>query len=155
MSRARLLFALFLLATPLAHADEAADGAAIEALIRSLNQIPRPQGLFLPDAYSELNRLPSVPPVSFRTVVVLPLDGTPHVRISTAVWGEAEIDYPAPRTAIESLDPRIAGRAIRIATPNLAWAEAAWTSDNRTIPLLLVFHKQNNGWKIASLRVMN
>jgi len=140
-----------------ASADEAADRAAIDRAIASLNQQPQPTAVFTEDSYSELDRLPDVTP---RAVRILALSGGPMVTISHEPWGEATLNLPATASlALEITNPRIAGSATRFITTDVAVTDGAWTHTDgsgviQTIPLLFVMRKEGDNWKIASVRVL-
>lgn len=150
MPRIILLFAI----ATCAWATEAEDRLAIAAVIGSLNQAPRPVNTFAVDAYSELDRLPAVKPKSFRTIVAQAADESPYLRISSAVWGEAEIVYPTPSYRVLVTNPEIVSGGVQFFTGSVALTEAQWKYDSQSIPLLLIMRKEGEVWKIASLRVL-
>jgi len=126
-----------LLFTAYAWADGAADRAAIEHVIGSLDagqnagEKPLPV-LFTADAENELNRLAS-------------LDQWLLER-SKEPWSEVT----APRLVIQS---------VRFVTPDVALVDAANTHFGSTIlalriPVLFVMKKEGAVWRISSLRVL-
>jgi hypothetical protein len=62
--------------------------------------------------------------------------------------------------ALELTNPRVASRAIRFITPDVALVDGACSyrvdvSNTQTTPLLLVMKKgKEDSWKIASLRLL-
>jgi hypothetical protein len=125
-----------------AAADEAADRAAICRDVALLNMAPQPSTLFTADASSDLDRLPKPQPVSFR-ILLPPDDSAAHPTVTISH------EYP---------NPRIACGSIRFITPDVALADGNWTYENgpetQTKPLLFVMKKEADGWKIASLRLL-
>ena len=143
-----------------AAADDAADRAAIERVIASLNVLPRASAFFTADASSDLDRLPNLQDVSavkFRPI--LPSDDPavhPSLTISHEIWGEAKIDFPG--ASAEILNPRIACASIRFITSDVALGDGNWTYENgpetQTTPLLFVMKEEAGNWKIASIRLL-
>jgi hypothetical protein len=166
----KTILCLPLLFAPYVMADEAADRAGIDRAIAWLNELPRRSGLFTEDANAsaELERLPRVAAPTFRMPAgtagdprSLPRTDPPTVSISHEPWGEAAIHLPgmAPVPVIEIMNPRISSGAIRFITPDVALAEATWTyksndATTQTVPLLFVMKKEEDSWKIASLRML-
>jgi len=48
------------------------------------------------------------------------------------------------------LNPRFVSTTIRFITPDVALVDGTW----QTVPLLFVMKKEENDWKIASLRTL-
>lgn len=137
-----------------AWADEVTDRAAVQRVVESLNRVTPAPDIFTGDAYSELDNLPVVPVKDVRMVTMSDTSAVPQVRISPAVWGEADIVYPALRFETEVINPRIVSKEIRFVGPAVALAEGSWTDGERTIPLIFVLHKHGEEWRIASARVL-
>ena len=116
-------------------ADEAADRQAIRAVVKALNDVPRPTGLFTPGA-DRADLLTEL------------LQYKPKVIISHEPWGEI--------AAIRPGTPTITERSIRFITSDFALADAAWVNRNpgeaQTRPLLLLMKRVDSTWKIISLR---
>ena len=121
-----------------AHADEAADRAAIQRVIETLNAAQshpgaqRPADLFTPDAENEMNKLRRV--------------GRRMTQMAREPWSE-------------TTPPHIVLRRIRFVTPDVALADGGNTQFGsvilvRSIPVLLVMKKEGQDWRIAALRVM-
>ena len=143
-------------------AGDAADRASIGAVVAALNELPRRSALFTEDAdgSADLDRLQAVKWTSLRIIKPSePLVSRPTVTISHEPWGEATINFPGMVSfgTVELLNPRIACRAIRFITPEVALADGDWTyrdegGKTQTVPLLFVMKKAGETWKIASLR---
>jgi hypothetical protein len=80
----------------------------------------------------------------------------PKVVISHEPWGEAQIMMP--ELALEIRTPRVVCGAIRYVTDDVAVVDASfvvWRGEiRRRTPLVLVMKKEDELWKIASLRVL-
>jgi hypothetical protein len=165
--RMKAVLCLPLVLASYASADEAADRVSIARAIAGLNELPHRAALFNDDAFCELARLPDVNPRSFRILEPQgypsssPQADGPTVTISHEPWGEATITFPGVTSlqTLEILNPRIANRAVRFITPDVALADGDWTYDDssgskRTVPILFVMKKEGDDWKIASLHVL-
>jgi hypothetical protein len=110
----------------------------------ALNQIPPPVGLFTADSDAPLvlARLWNRPPT---------YGNRPTVVISHDPWGEASIVLPP---IILILNHRIAARAVRLITADVAIVDAACIDMPEAIPLLFVMKKEADDWKIASARIL-
>ena len=150
-----------------AWADESADRKAIDSAIAALNQQPFPERLFPDevDGVADLAGLWNVKRPSIRRIKppdqpTSPSPGALTVTISKEPWGEATIGWPNqfPTVQFEMLNPRIAGKAIRFITPDVAIADGAWTytegSETQIKSLFFVLKKVGGDWKIASMRVL-
>jgi len=135
----RVLFCLQAFFACCALADEAAERSAIRRVIDALNERPVRAEIFTADSDAR----PGLIRLEIRS-------WTPTIEISHEPWGEATIYFPFPQPGIESLNPRFVSTTIRFITPDVALVDGTW----QTVPLLFVMKKEENDWKIASLRTL-
>jgi hypothetical protein len=148
-------------------ADEAADRAAIEKVIATLNSSPGSPGLFTED-FSDDGVLISLGIYRDSPSVTIPVrapDGghsTIHLDaismcVSREPMGElgpcGEMDRSAAAPA-----SRFVIQSVRLITPDVALVDAVNNREfaglSRRSPVLLVLRREGDLWKIASLRVM-
>ncbi|HTS27298.1 MAG TPA: hypothetical protein VMH81_15580 [Bryobacteraceae bacterium] len=136
-------------------ADEAADRTAIGNVIAALNRLPQHNETFTTDADGTdlLEQMWKDKHLAYR-MRPSPSDQATVV-ISHEPWGEAMINFPG----VELVNPRIASRAIRFITADVALADAACTykgegGNLQMTPLLFVMKKEEDRWKVASIRLL-
>jgi len=161
----RLLLCLsILMASSAWAADEAADRAAIEKVISTLNNTPNSPGLFTEDfgddgILAALDVYRKTQPAAVRQDSILlnvpcyapevwPELGCPF---QTKPGGHSAVGLPAPPS-------HFAIHSIRLLTPGVALVDAVnergAAGALRHSPVLLVLRKARDVWRIASLRVM-
>jgi hypothetical protein len=150
-------------------ADEAADRAAIDKVISTLNSSPGVPGLFTEDFGDDgvlisLGVYRNTPSVTIPTTT--PEGGRPTIHVAVGAismcvshepMGElapcGEIDRSASTSA-----SRFVIQSVRLITPDVALVDAVNSRDvaglSRHSPVLLVLRRDGDVWKIASLRVM-
>jgi hypothetical protein len=128
--------------------DETADRFAIARTLPALNA-PDPTALFAANSTAalELQRLRAPHPKAFRITGTSDL---PSVKISPAVWGEAELHIP--------IEFPLDGRNIAFISPDVAVVEAGYSFEEdgalRRLPLLITMKRESGVWKIASLKAL-
>jgi hypothetical protein len=154
-------------------ADEAADRAAIEKVISTLNSSPGSPGLFTDDfrdgavltslgIYRDGPRdgpsimIPITPPEGGQATIHASV-GAISMCVSHEPMGElgpcvgTDRSGPAPAS-------RLTIRSVRLITPDVALVDAVNNREvagpSRRSPVLLVLRREGDVWKIASLRVM-
>src|SRR4051812_15833323 len=153
----RLILVVQVLFASGASADEVADRIAIVHSISTLNESPPHVPLFTEEGNGsvEFERLRNANPRLFR-IVAPGQDSTmrtdrPSVTISHEPWGEATLNSPSQL-------PGDSSRNITFVTSDVALAQGFCTfEDNdgiRQTKVLLFVMKKENGWKIASIRVL-
>jgi hypothetical protein len=166
----RLVLCLsILMASSAGAADEAADRAAIEKVISTLNSSPGSPGLFTEDfdddgALISLGVYRSSPSVTIP--VTTPEGGRPTIHVAVGAismcvshepMGELGPCGETDRSASASAS-RFVIQSIRLITPDVALVDAVNNRDfaglSRRSPVLLVLRREGDVWKIASLRVM-
>jgi hypothetical protein len=148
-------------------ADEAADRAAIDKVIATLNSSPGSPGLFTDDFgdYGVLISLGVYRDSPSVTIPVTTPDGeqpTIHldaisVCVSHEPMGELGSCGPMDRSAA-ALASRFVIQSVRLITPDVALVDAVSIRESaglsRRSLVLLVLRRNSDLWKIASLRVM-
>jgi hypothetical protein len=150
-------------------ADEAADRAAIEKVIATLNSSPGSPGLFTED-FSDYGVLISLgvyrDSPSVTIPVMAPDGGRPTIHVAVGAismcvshepMGElgpcGEIDRSASAPA-----SRFVIQSVRLITPDVALVDAVNSRESAGLsqrsPVLLVLRREGDLWKIASLRVI-
>lgn len=157
----RLILCLsVLLASSAWAADEAADRAAIEKVIATLNNPPGSPGLFADD-FSDNSVLISlgVYRYAIRSAHPTTPDGQPTIHLDTISMcvSHEPMGEPEPCGGIDGLTPtafRFVMQSVRLLTPDVALVDAANYRLSQSSPVMLVLRKEGDVWKIASLRVI-
>ena len=149
------ILCLFLLFSPSALADEAADRASIERVIAALRVDATSSDwesriaavAESPKAVAELKRVGAV-----QFTFAIQSTGKPTVTISHEPWGEATFNLPM--TVTPDLLAQIVVVEIRFVTADVALVEGGWEHDDAHLrrPVLFVMKRVGNDWKIASAR---
>ena len=132
------LIAAVLLCAAFAVADERADRAAIESVIRSLNSPKPPSDLFTTDAQSDLDRLKAA-----------------HGDTANGVWSEVPPGISWPFTV--STTPVVLVDSVRFLSSDVAVANATAEAMGGFLaktPILLVMKRDAGTWKIAVLKIL-
>jgi hypothetical protein len=150
-------------------ADEAADRAAIEKAIATLNSSPGSPGLFTDDFgdYGVLISLGVYRDSPSVTIPVTAPDGVrPTIHVAVGAISMCVSHEPmgelAPCGGIDRLAAAPASRfviqSVRLITPDVALVDAVNIRESaglsRRSPVLLVLRREGDLWKVASLRVM-
>jgi hypothetical protein len=166
----RLILCLsVLLASSAWAADEAADRAAIEKVVSTLNNSPDTPGLFTDD-FSDNGVLTGlgvyryrVPIVTTDTAQASTPEGQPAIHldaISMCVSHQPMGELGPCRAAdrVPGSAPRFVIQSIRLLTPDVALVDAVnspeLTGVSRRSPVLMALRKEGDVWKIASVREM-
>jgi hypothetical protein len=174
----RLVLCLsILMASSAGAADEAADRAAIEKVISTLNSAPGSPGLFTDDfgdgavltslgVYRDSPRDSPRDGPAVTIPVAAPESGQPTIHVSVG-----EISMCVSHDPMGELGPcggmdrsgsapasRFIIQSLRLITPEVALVDAVHNREfaglSRRSPVLLVLRREGGVWKIASLRVM-
>ena len=160
MRNMKTIFLVPFLLVSTAWADEAADRAAIDRTVVSLNDPGHRAGAFAKSAnpVTELFRLMN----AFHPVSRLPpgqleptaSDARPTVIISHEPWGEATLVMGPPATV--PVVPQVESGPIQFLNPDVALVEGAARPADRVFstPVLFVMLREGPDWKIGSLRVL-
>jgi hypothetical protein len=150
-------------AAPVFAANDAADRAAIDHVVRTLNESPQSPGLFAAgvDGAAELARVTRTTFSNSKFDSSLPGETRPgglvisHEPMGEATWSP----FPMTLPAVVSAPPRFVAQSLRFVAPDVALLDTLQEyydlgSPAQRFPVLLVLKKEKKTWRIASLRAM-
>jgi len=157
---------LALLCASVAFAAEAADRAAIDSMVRTLNEAPQSPRLFA-TGFEGAAELAHVTQNSKFSDSKLNLSYSNEARptgvvISHEPMGEASwnpLPLAVPTVTEVSVPPRFIAQSVRFVAPDVALLDTLQEhydihSAPQRVPVLLVLKKEKNIWRIASVREM-